>query len=62
MSSLIEQIREFAVQDLLGINAFKNGWDERKAFFENRLRSTGIVNRKDVIGLGEVLSEGFSLK
>jgi len=62
MSSLIEQIREHAVQDLLGIKAFKNGWEDRKAFFEKRLGSPGSVTRQDVIQLGEVLSEAFSLK
>lgn len=62
MSSLIEQIREHAVQDLLGIKAFENGWEDRKAFFEKRLGSSDSVTRQDIIQLGEALSEGFSLK
>lgn len=61
MSSLIEQIRELAIQDLLGIRAFKNGWADRRAFFAGRLGASKTLTREDIIRLGEVLSKGFAV-
>ena len=61
MSSLIEQIRERAVKNLLDSASFGNNWSKRSKFLEDVLRSSASIDKHTIVGLGNHLAETFSL-
>jgi hypothetical protein len=59
--SMIEQLREEAVQDLCRIEAFKAAWPERSSFLASKLPPKDEVVRASVLRLGDSLSPAFKL-
>lgn len=61
MDSLIEQIREEVVQDLLKVKAFKSGWEKRSTFLRSKLPAKGAIKSRSILDLGQHLSATFKL-
>jgi hypothetical protein len=61
-NSLIEQLREEAISQLRGIEAFESVWGKRSKFFRDKLPPAGHVTRQSILDLGEHLSEAFQLE
>jgi len=62
MNSLIEQIREEAVQDLLRIKAFKKDWKKRSSYLRSKLPPDGKISSRSLMELGQHLSPVFQLQ
>jgi hypothetical protein len=61
MNSLIEQIREEAINDLFKIKGYGPAWLSRREFLRGKLPDCTKPTRRDLIGLGSSLSEAFKL-
>lgn len=59
--SMIEQLREQAVQDLRRIKAFEATWAVRSSFLAGKLPPKDEVTRTSVLRLGDSLSAAFEL-